>query len=82
MNVEVEQANEVIKDSETRDKLSTDLGIICAEIEAASLMGEFSCLVIRGICDYADSHKNKRWQPFAAAAAYARNCSLSFQRRR
>jgi hypothetical protein len=37
-------------------------------------MDEFSCLVTRGICDYADSHKNKRWQPYAAAtaAAYAR----------
>jgi hypothetical protein len=37
-------------------------------------MDEFSCLVIRGICDYADSHKNKRWQPYAAAtaAAYAK----------
>ena len=67
-------ANEVIKDSKTRDKLRTDLGIICVEMEAAGLMGEFSCLVIRGICDYADSHKNKTWQPYAAAtaAAYAK----------
>jgi nucleoside phosphorylase len=67
-------ANEVIKDSETRDKLRTDLGILCVEMEAAGLMDEFSCLVIRGICDYADSHKNKRWQPYAAAtaAAYAK----------
>ena len=31
-------------------------------------------VVVRGICDYADSHKNKRWQPYAAgvAAAYAK----------
>jgi nucleoside phosphorylase len=67
-------ANEVIKDSETRDKLRKDLGILCVEMEAAGLMDEFSCLVIRGICDYADSHKNKRWQPYAAAtaAAYAK----------
>jgi nucleoside phosphorylase len=67
-------ANELIKDSETRDKLRTDLGILCVEIEAAGLMDEFSCLVIRGICDYADSHKNKSWQPYAAAtaAAYAK----------
>jgi nucleoside phosphorylase len=67
-------ANEVIKDSETRDKLRKDLGILCVEMEAAGLMNEFSCLVIRGICDYADSHKNKRWQPYAAAtaAAYAK----------
>jgi nucleoside phosphorylase len=64
-------ANKVIKDSETRDKLRTDLGILCVEMEAAGLMDEFSCLVIHGICDYADSHKNKRWQPYAAATAAA-----------
>jgi hypothetical protein len=34
-------------------------------------MNSFPCLVIRGICDYADSHKNKRWQPYAAATAAA-----------
>ena len=67
-------ANEVIKDSETRDKLRTDLGILCVEMEAAGLQDEFQCLVIRGICDYADSHKNDIWQPYAAAtaAAYAK----------
>jgi nucleoside phosphorylase len=64
-------ANEVIKDSETRDKLRRDLGILCVEMEAAGLMDELSCLVIRGICDYADSHKNKKWQPYAAATAAA-----------
>lgn len=66
--------NQVIKDGITRDKLREDLGIICIEMEAAGLMDEFQCLVIRGICDYADSHKNKRWQPYAAAtaAAYAK----------
>lgn len=37
-------------------------------------MDSFPCLVIRGICDYADSHKTKIWQPYAAltAAAYAK----------
>jgi nucleoside phosphorylase len=34
-------------------------------------MNSFPCLVIRGICDYADSHKNKRWQLCAAAMAAA-----------
>ena len=54
--------------------MRADLGILCVEMEAAGLMDEFSCLVIRGICDYADSHKNKSWQPYAAAtaAAYAK----------
>jgi hypothetical protein len=43
-------------------------------MEAAGLMDELSCLAIRGICDYVDSHKNKRWQLCAAAtaAAYAK----------
>jgi nucleoside phosphorylase len=40
-------------------------------MEAAGLMDNFPCLVIRGICDYADSHKNKRWQAYAALAAAA-----------
>src|SRR5947209_19902633 len=31
----------------------------------------FPCVVVRGISDYADSHKNKQWQPWAAAAAAA-----------
>jgi hypothetical protein len=35
------------------------------------LVDAFPCLVIRGICDYADSHKNKIWQPYAAATATA-----------
>jgi nucleoside phosphorylase len=41
-------------------------------------MDSFPCLVIRGICDYADSHKNKIWQPYAAAtaAAYAKELLL------
>ena len=38
-------------------------------------MNHFPCLVIRGICDYSDSHKNKEWQGYAAmaAAAYAKD---------
>ena len=30
-----------------------------------------SYVVIRGICDYADSHKNDQWYPYAAAVAAA-----------
>ncbi|KUL89188.1 hypothetical protein ZTR_03808 [Talaromyces verruculosus] len=67
-------SNSVIKDGQTRDMLRDDLNIQCLEMEAAGLMESFPCLVIRGICDYADSHKNKRWKPYAAAvaAAYAK----------
>ena len=58
----------------TRDRLREQLDILCFEMEAAGLMDNFPCLVIRGICDYADTHKNENWQPYAAAtaAAYAK----------
>jgi nucleoside phosphorylase len=63
--------NGLIKDGVTRDSIIrwTDEDCICFEMEAAGLMNSFPCLVIRGICDYADSHKNDRWQRYAAATA-------------
>jgi ankyrin repeat protein/nucleoside phosphorylase len=68
----IASGNQIMRDGPTRDKLSAELGgVLCFEMEAAGLMNSFPCLVIRGICDYADSHKNKKWQPFAAAAAAA-----------
>lgn len=71
-------ANQVVKDGRRRDQLARDLGIYCVEMEAAGLMNDFPCLVIRGICDYTDSHKNKEWQGYAAAtaAAYAKELLL------
>ncbi|GMG36498.1 unnamed protein product [Aspergillus oryzae] len=71
----IASGNQVMRDGVERDKISSDFGgVLCFEMEAAGLMNTFPCLVIRGICDYADSHKNKRWQPYAAgtAAAYAK----------
>ncbi|KAF4548959.1 NACHT domain-containing protein 2 [Elsinoe fawcettii] len=71
--------NTVMKDAITRDALGQSHGIICFEMEAAGLMNTWPCVVIRGICDYADSHKNKHWQRYAAlaAAAYARALILT-----
>jgi hypothetical protein len=45
-------------------------------MEAAGLMNSsFPCLVIRGISDYADAHKNDVWHDYAAAtsARYAKD---------
>jgi nucleoside phosphorylase len=67
----IASGNEVMKHGTTRDKIAKEEGVICFEMEAARLMDNFRCLVIRGICDYADSHKNKIWQPYAAATAAA-----------
>ncbi|KAB8212112.1 ankyrin repeat-containing domain protein [Aspergillus parasiticus] len=70
----VASGNSVIKDGRARDKLGADIGALCFEMEAAGLMLDFPCIVIRGICDYSDSHKNKQWQGYAAlvAASYAK----------
>jgi ankyrin repeat protein/nucleoside phosphorylase len=71
----IASGNQVIRNAAERDKVSLELGgVLCFEMEAAGLMNNFPCLVVRGICDYADSHKNKQWQPYAAgtAAAYAK----------
>jgi nucleoside phosphorylase len=71
----IASGNQVMRSAAERDKVSAELGgVLCFDMEAAGLINSFPCLVIRGICDYADSHKNKRWQPYAAgaAAAYAK----------
>ncbi|KAF3393739.1 putative ankyrin repeat protein [Penicillium rolfsii] len=71
-------ADQVMKDATLRDKWARKEKIICFETEAAGLMDSFPCLVIRGICDYADSHKNNIWQPYAAltAASYSKELLL------
>jgi nucleoside phosphorylase len=74
----IASGNQVIKNGLIRSKLAKELGILCFEMEAAGLMNNFKCLVIRGICNYSDSHKNKNWQRYAAAsaAAYAKELLL------
>ncbi|KAL8821666.1 MAG: hypothetical protein Q9191_007262 [Dirinaria sp. TL-2023a] len=62
----------VMKNAVKRDKLSKRYhDAICFEMEAAGVMEDTHCLVIRGIADYADSHKNHIWQKYAAATAAA-----------
>ncbi|SCO92820.1 related to ankyrin [Fusarium oxysporum] len=70
----IASSNRVVKDALVRDALAKK-GALCFEMEAAGLMNHFPCLVIRGICDYSDTHKNKDWQGYAAmaAAAYAKD---------
>lgn len=68
----IASVNQVIRDGRTRERVSIGLGgVLCFEMEAAGLMNSFPYLVVRGICDYADSHKNKSWQAYAAGTAAA-----------
>ncbi|KAG9858988.1 purine and uridine phosphorylase, partial [Aureobasidium melanogenum] len=69
----IASGNSLMKDALMRDALASK-GILCFEMEAAGLMNRFPFLVVRGICDYSDSHKSKEWQGYAAmtAAAYTK----------
>ncbi|KAH8696889.1 nucleoside phosphorylase domain-containing protein [Phaeosphaeriaceae sp. PMI808] len=64
-------ANTLVISSAKRNELNREYGVISFEMESAGVMGDHQGLVIRGICDYADSHKNKKWQKYAAATAAA-----------
>ncbi|KAM0253385.1 hypothetical protein ACHAQJ_007280 [Trichoderma viride] len=61
--------NTVMKSGEVRDWIASKHKLIAFEMEGAGAWDEVPCLVVKGVCDYADSHKNKRWQDFAAATA-------------
>lgn len=66
----------LLKDAPARDRFANDaeLNVLCFEMEAAGVVNSLPCMVIRGICDYCDTHKNDHWHNYAAlaAAAYAR----------
>ncbi|KAL3459821.1 hypothetical protein BJX64DRAFT_196421 [Aspergillus heterothallicus] len=71
----------VINEPQSRETLITKHRVMCCEMEAAGLINTgFPCIVIKGIADYADSHKSDTWQDYAAEAAaqYARDflCSI------
>lgn len=72
----IASGNQVIKNAELRDQYANDpdLNVLCFEMEAGGLMNQISSLVIRGISDYCDSHKNDKWHGYAAltAAAFAK----------
>lgn len=65
----ISSGNQVIRDGMKRQELSTKSGVLCFEMEAAGVVDTLPSLIIRGICDYADGHKSKDWQPYAALVA-------------
>lgn len=65
----VASGDTVMKSGEHRDQIAKQRNIIAFDMEGAGTWDEVPCIIVKGICDYADSHKNKTWQPFAAATA-------------
>ncbi|PLN86567.1 Pfs, NB-ARC and TPR domain protein [Aspergillus taichungensis] len=63
----VGSASTVMKSGEDRDQLVKTEQVLGVEMEGAGVWDIFPCIIIKGVCDYADSHKNKIWQAYAAA---------------
>ncbi|KAI1353754.1 hypothetical protein F5Y01DRAFT_322958 [Xylaria sp. FL0043] len=61
----------VMKSGEHRDEIANREEVIGFEMEGAGVWEIFPCIIIKGVCDYADSHKNKKWQDYAAVTAAA-----------
>lgn len=58
-----------IENGTMRNRIAQKEGVLCFESEACGLMDTFPCIMVRGVCEYADSHKNTKWQQYAAAMA-------------
>lgn len=67
----IASSNQLQISAAERNRILKEHEAICFEMEAAGVMDQHQCVVVRGICDYADSHKNKGWQDYAAATAAA-----------
>lgn len=58
----------VLKSAPHRDEIVRRAGVIGFEMEGAGAWSNYyPCVIIKGICDYADKQKNKEWQAYAAA---------------
>ncbi|KAM3434380.1 hypothetical protein MY4824_005460 [Beauveria thailandica] len=49
----------VLKSGEERDRLARQYNILLLEVEGAGIWENLPCIMVKGVCDYADSHKNK-----------------------
>jgi nucleoside phosphorylase len=61
--------NGVMKSGVDRDRIATEHNMVAFEMEGVGAWDEIPCMLVKGLCDYADSHKNKDWQDYAAATA-------------
>jgi nucleoside phosphorylase len=67
----IASSNQLQISAAKRNALQMQYDVICFEMEGAGVIQRHPCLIVRGICDYSDSHKNKAWQAYAAATAAA-----------
>jgi nucleoside phosphorylase len=72
----IASADTVMKSGEHRDRLAKTEKVIGFEMEGPGVWDNLPCVIIKGVGDYADSHKNKEWQDYAAATAAS--CTKAF----
>jgi nucleoside phosphorylase len=58
-----------MKSARRRDKLIREEGCVAFEMESAATWEVLGTIVVKGVVDYADSHKNKIWRAYPAARA-------------
>jgi nucleoside phosphorylase len=68
---QIASGDTVMKSGRHRDECAKKANAVAFEMEGAGVWDNFPTVVIKGVCDYADSHKNKKWQKYAAASAAA-----------
>ena len=70
-----------MKSAGRRDKLATREKVIGFEMQGAGAWDTFPTVIIEGVCDYADSHKNKKWQKYETMKrlVFSRTCSSWFK---
>jgi nucleoside phosphorylase len=66
----------VMKSGQHRDDIVDSEKVIAFEMEGAGAWDYLPTVIIKSVCDYADSHKSKEWQRYAAANAAA--CTKAF----
>lgn len=61
--------DKMLKSGEHRDWIAKRYGVLAFDMEGAGVWDELPCIIVKGVCNYADSHTNNRWKNFAAATA-------------
>ncbi len=69
-------ANTLLKNPKHRDQIRDDFGVLAVEMEGFGIAEttwnqRIGYFIIRGGCDYCDSHKGDAWQGYAAVVATA-----------
>ena len=67
----VASGNLVMKSGFHRDEVASSQRVIAFEMESAGVWENLQTIVIKGVSDYADSHKRDEWQEYAATRAAA-----------